>query len=161
MEKVNIENAVQNWINTDSELSNLLVEIEQMTDDVFQQAEIAFHKVSEKYNVAKMPTDIDENYDDLEPEVYVDPSSVYEQLGYLKFLYPHDDIRSLVMLAIYFVKDDFVADIDEVLQIKYGDNPPEYLGFGFKGINTNVELVFVTKNESWFDLGCNYYSKYY
>ena len=74
MEKHKEISPLQEWINTDKKLSAILVEIQELPISVEEQAELAFHRVSEAYNIPKTPQDIDfENEDDDE-----EPTSVYQ-----------------------------------------------------------------------------------
>jgi hypothetical protein len=125
-----------------------------MSKSYEDQAEIAFHMVSDMYKISKFPQENDDEVD------YLESTSVYEQLGFLKFLEPNVDLRGLVLCAIYFVKNGYITDIDAVFSKKYGTKIPDCSGFGFKGNNTNVEIIFVKKEESWFDLGCKMFTKY-
>jgi len=164
MEKHNhlTDSTIQDWINSDKNLSNFLVEIEKMSDSYKEQAEIAFNRVTEMYKLAKMPQDNIYNEDDesQDDKQYEEQTSVYEQLGLLKYLMPDEDLRGLVLNAIYFVKNGYVSDIEAIMFKKFGDNIPDEVGFGFRGENTDVEIVFVLQGESWFDLGCKMYTKY-
>lgn len=151
---------ITEWINSDTQLYNCIIDIESKYQSHDEQAEAAFHKISELFNVPKNPEDIieeEENEDEFEE--YVEQTSVYEQLGLLKYLQPNEDLRGLVLTAIYFVKNGYITDIDEVISKKFGNNIPDDVGIGFKGDNTNVEIVFVTKGQSWFDLGCKMFTK--
>ena len=155
------DTAIQEWIDSDTTLSNLLLEIEKMSDSIKEQAEIAFHKVSEVYKVAKLPEDNDcDDYEDQDELEYTEKTSVYEQLGLLKYLEPNEDLRGLVLSAIYFVKNGYTTDIDEVMLKKFGENIPNDVSVGFKGDNTNVEIVFILQGQNWVDLGCKMFTKY-
>jgi len=164
MEKHNdlTDSTIQDWINSEKDLANLLIEIEKMSDSFKEQAEITFNKVCEIYKLPKLPQDIvdNEEYETQEEDKYEGETSVYEQLGLLKYLMPNEDLRGLVLNAIYFVKNGYVTDIEEVMLKKFGDNIPDEVGFGFRGENTDVEIVFVLQGESWFDLGCKMFTKY-
>ena len=149
----NEENEVLNWINSDKELSDILVEIQSLNIPVKEQVEIAFHRISDFYGLPKMPEDIEEEEDS--ENDWFKHTSVYEQLGFLKYLHKDDeDLRGVLLSAIYFVKNGYVADIEEVYKKYYSKNRLPVVGIGFKNINSGVELVFVKEGESWFDLGC-------
>lgn len=137
---------LQQWINEDPELSRVLVEIQESGLSVEEQAELAFHRISEMYNVAKLPEDIPD-IDDGEER-----TSVYQELGILKYLHPGDDIRGLVMTAIYVVKNGLNVDDSDI-------DHTSISGIGYRGENSKVELVLVQKNESWVDLGCTLFTK--
>ncbi len=147
MEGFKINEAVQDWIKTDLKLSEILVEIESKTDSAFEQAKIAFHRLSEEYKLQKFPDDDGHS-----------AFSVYEQLGKLNFIRePQDDIRALVLMAIYSVKEDYDIYIDNVLKKIVNSN--ELSGFGYKGDSIEVIMVPIKRDESWFDKGCKYFTR--
>lgn len=136
---------IQNWIKKDKKLSKALVEIEQTGFSFEEQAELAFHKISDMYGLPKLPDDIP---DDSEFE-----TSVYQELGIIKHLAEKDaDLRKLVLVAIYAVKNGLNADDSEIDQTSLA-------GLGYKGKNSAVELVLVQKGQSWFDLGCKVFTR--
>jgi|GEM_PF-3740758 len=67
--------------------------------------------------------DVDvEEEDDYDNE-WFKQTSVYEQFGYLKSLHnDNEDLREVLFSAIYFVKNGYVADIDEVYKKFYPKN---------------------------------------
>jgi hypothetical protein len=150
---------IQKWIDSDKEFSDLLVEIQNLNISVNEQVEIAFHRISDFFGLPKMPEDIQDAYEDEEEDIdndnyWFEQTSVYEQFGLLKYLHDDQDLRGVLLSAIYFVKNGYVADTDEVYKKYYSKNKLPIFGIGFKNINSSVELVFVKKDESWFDLGC-------
>lgn len=103
-----------------------------------------------------MPQDIDyENESDIEP------TSVYQHLGLLKYLNLDDDPRGNILSAIFFAKDKWEVDMDLVLEKakNEGIDIANISGVGYLGENYNVEIIFVKKDESWFDLGCTSFIK--
>ncbi|MBN8652262.1 MAG: hypothetical protein J0L67_12580 [Cytophagales bacterium] len=89
------------WIQRDKKLSDLLVEIQNTTESVEQQAEIAFHRISGLYGIPEYPEDID--YDKL-IDGLIPETSVYEQLGLLKYLNPGlDSLRGNLLCAVYLL----------------------------------------------------------
>lgn len=159
MDELLSENIIQQWIAEDKKLSNALVKIENLGLSEKDQAEIAFHIISDMYQLPKMPSDIvyDENEDVIgvcvEEEEDYDPSSVYQELGLIKYLNSGEDPRGNVLMAIYIVKNKLHVDIDEVYK-KKDNSKMKTSGIGFKGENTDVEIVFVDSGKSWFELGC-------
>lgn len=150
------ENLIQQWIDSDKELSDMLVEIQNLNISINEQVEVAFHKISDFYGLPKMPEDIEHLNDEK-----FEQTSVYEQYGLLKFLHNVDeDLRGILLSAIYFVKNGYVTDINEVYKKYYSTNKLPIGGIGFKNSNSNVELVFVKKGESWFNLGCKMFIRY-
>lgn len=155
------QNLIQQWIEDDKELSNMLVEIQNLNIPIIEQVEIAFHRISDFYGLPKMPEDIEHLDDDDINDEKLEKTSVYEQYGLLKFLHDEDeDLRGILLSAIFFVKNGYVADIDAVYKKYYSTNQLPIGGIGFKNSNSNVELVFVKKGESWFDLGCKMFIRY-
>lgn len=155
------ENLIQQWIDSDKELSDMLVEIQNLNIPINEQVEIAFHRISDFYGLPKIPKNITPLKDDDTNDKEFEQTSVYEQYGLLKFLHDEDkDLRGVLLSAIYFVKNGYVADIDEVYKKYYSINKLPIEGIGFTKTNSNVELVFVEKGESWFDLGCKMFIRY-
>jgi|GEM_PF-733750 len=159
MEKHKEIDPLQEWIDTDEKLSAMLVEIQEMPISVEEQAEVAFHRISKAYNIPKTPQDIDfENEDD---EEGIEPTSVYQHLGLIRYLEPDDDPRGLVLSAIFFAKENLEIDYDLVFAKAQneGIRREEITGIGFLGENYDVKIVFVKNTESWFDLGCSFFIK--
>jgi hypothetical protein len=145
-------NIIIEWTTSDKGLYAIIQEIEKEHLSNNEKAEMAYHRVSEYFKVPK-------EFDAIDSEGKYQ-SCVYEQLGYLKYLEADDnDIRGLVMTAIYFVKFGYETNIEEVHKKYYSNNKEIFNGIGFRGDNSSVELVFVKQGESWFDLGCKYYTK--
>ncbi len=160
MVKHNEIDPLQEWINTDKKLSSILVEIQEMPISVEEQAEVAFHRISEAYNIPKTPQNTDfENEDNDEEEI--EPTSVYQHLGLIRYLEPDDDPRGLVLSAIFFAKENLEVDYDLVFAKAQNEGfiKEEITGIGFLGKNYNVKIVFVKNTESWFDLGCTFFIK--
>ncbi|MCD0471965.1 hypothetical protein [Flavobacterium sp. JAS] len=147
---------ITDWINEDKGLQKIIQEIESKTESFEEQAELAFHLVSAYFDVPKLESEdqLDGDYDEFMN------TCVYEQLGLLKYLEPNEDIRGQVLTAIYFLKYDYRTDIQFVFEKYYANHKDEITGIGFKGENSKVEIVFVKKGESWFDLGCTYFTRY-
>lgn len=158
MEETNHLNVdpIQEWINSDKELFDILVEIQKMPISIEEQAEVAFHRISDLYKIPKLPDNIPDNEVDEDEE---EQTSVYEQLGLLKYLNPNDDIRGLVLSAIYCVKEGFGADASSIISEMFNDDS-DNAGIGHIGENSNVEIIIVKKSQSWFDLGCKMFTRF-
>lgn len=145
-------NLIQEWVNSDKKLYDILVEIQREEKDVKKQASLALHKIPKMYGLPTFPED-NEN-DDF-------PSSVYEILGFHNFLEPDGDIRGHVLSSIFYVKEGYEIDMSLVFQKKFGSGtPPEdFTGIGYKGEGIEASIVFVMKNQSWYDLECKYFIK--
>lgn len=50
-------------------------------------------------------------------------------------------------------------DFVYIKQFGTEEPPVDFLGIGYKGNGVAVTPVFVMKGESWFDLGCKYFTK--
>lgn len=146
------ENLVQNWIDTDKKLYDVLVEIQSSVKDEKEQAELAFYRISEIYQLPKMPEDNEE-------ELF--HSTVYEQLALLNFMEPQDNIKARVLTSLFFVKENYVVGMNFVYEKKFGNNEPpsNFVGIGYKGDIPYVVPVFVMKGQSWYELGCKYFTK--
>ena len=144
------ENPLQNWINTDSELNNLLAEIDSEVFSEFEKAKIAFHKLSDKYNLPKYPDNINEKA----------PISMYEVLGKLKFVENiSENLKSNVLYAAYLILNKLEPEIDDELEAYLKDE--QLAGFGYKGEDVDVEMIPIKVNESWFDKGCIFFTRKY
>ncbi len=156
-------NEIQQWIDSDKVLSDVLVEIQEMPISLQEQAEVAFHRISEMYGVPKMPEDIVYDNDEESESITSDnpeQSSVYEQLGLFKYLHPDDDPRGLVLAAIYAVINNLSIDMGDIYNKKYGRKTPTLYGIGWIGENSKVEIIFIEKGESWYDAGCKVFVKF-
>tara|TARA_A100000171_G_scaffold39305_1_gene38912 strand:- start:1350 stop:1826 length:477 start_codon:yes stop_codon:yes gene_type:complete len=150
-----MENPIQAWINEDKTLSDLLVEIQSLNITVLEQAEVAFDKLCELYDLPKMPEDIEKYKAFFEEKGIEEPSSVFEEHALLKFLEPNNDPRGLVLTAVYHVKKGLRVDYEEIAEKEFGKNIPKDLQIGIRGTGIQGEVVFPTiENKSWIELGC-------
>lgn len=144
------------WIAQDEKLSNILIEIRDTGISVEEQAELLFCKVADLYNLPKMPSDVE--YSDEDDTTNEDSdyelTSVFEELGLLKLYCPEEDIITLVLLALYCVRNKINNDIDVVFEKKYGKKNKDCIGIGLRGLNSNVEALLITKGKNWVELGC-------
>ncbi|WP_152969618.1 hypothetical protein [Pedobacter sp. Hv1] len=124
---------------------------------IVEQAEMAFQQLADFYNLPKLPEDI--IYDDTNEDNSIEKVSVYEALGLIKYLNAGEDPRGLVLFAVYCAKYGHNIDLQEVFKKKYGNEIPTNIGVGFRGENSNVEIIFIDQNQSWFDLGCKLFLK--
>lgn len=155
----NEHNPLQEWIDTDAKLSEILKEIESQTKSHKEQANIAFHRLCEEYELPKYTDDI-ESREMIQVADYhfYDPISVYEQLGIIKFTdQKEEDIRSQVLMAIYLVKNKLELIFDDELDEFIGE--ADLQGFGYKGEDIEVEMKPIKIGQSWFELGFTYFTK--
>lgn len=54
-----MENPIEKWINEDKELYDLVVEIQSMDKTEIGQAQHAFDRLCELYDLPKMPSDLE------------------------------------------------------------------------------------------------------
>ncbi|MCO6148882.1 hypothetical protein [Flavobacterium sp. NRK1] len=147
------EDFLKDWVESDPQLNNILIDIENTDLSAEEQAETMFLRVSDLYNLPKMPEDI--NYDN---ELAVDDdyelNSVFMELGLLKILYQGEDIRTLVLLALYYVRNRINVNTDEVFKV-INSNRLKDVGIGFKGSNSYVQTLIISRgSKSWTELGC-------
>ena len=151
------ENLVQNWIDSDKALYNLITEIEATNKSFPEQAELAFEKLSELYNIPRMPSDINDEELDEDEEFEDDISrSLFEEHALLKYLAgKFEDPRSIVLSAAFHLLNDYRVELLQVAIKEFGKNIPENCKIGIKGDGFHGEVVFPQKEtESWYDLGC-------
>ena len=158
MEKFS-QTPLEDWINSDSELSRILEKIELESKTDIERARIAFHTLAEKYSLPKYPDDVfDRETVQVADFHFYDPISLYEVLGQINFSEPSQtDIKSKVLMAVFLVKNKFEPIFDEQLDEYLGED--ELFGFGYKGEDIDVEMIPVKVGESWFELGCTYFTR--
>lgn len=147
---------IREWINADKKLRDVINDIEGRGLSVEEQAEAAFHEISDMYGLPKMPEDIDE--DEEVGEDGYEPSSVFVELGFIKYLNPDEDPRGNVLNAIYAVKNRLNVDTEEIFQKAYRETN-NFAGFGLRGRNSQIEPFVVKKGDNWFDSGCVFFMK--
>lgn len=152
------QNPVENWINTDKKLNDLIIEIESTNKTLTEKAEIAFERLSELYEIPRMPSDIVENeFDDEEDfDGVTDQRSLFEEHALLKYLADeNEDPRGTALSAAFHLLNDYRVDLFQVAEKEFGKNIPENCKIGIKREGYNGEVVFPQKESiSWFDLGC-------
>ncbi len=159
MEKYKEINPLEDWINTDYKLSQLLSEIEAIASSECEQAQIAFHRLAENYNLPKYPDDVKdrETIQVADSHLY-NPISIYEVLGKIKFVDKNlQNLKSNVLLAAYLIINNLEPFIDEELDKFLGNN--QLSGFGYKGVDVDVEMIPIKVGESWFEKECEFFTK--
>lgn len=151
MEKYSKLNSLESWISTDYKLSQLLSDIEAITNSEQEQAQIAFHRLAENYNLPKFPDDVESN------DLYYGVS-IYEILGKIKFVDKNlKNLKSNVLFAAYLIINKKEPIIDEEFDEFLENN--QLTGFGYKGQDVDVEMIPIIKGESWFEKDCIYFTK--
>jgi len=151
-------NPIENWISTDKGLNELIIEIELTDKTLAEKAEMAFEKLSELYEIPRMPTDIleDEFDDDEDFDRVTDQRSLFEEHALIKYLADeNEDPRGMVLSAAFHLLNNYQVDLFLVAEKEFGKNIPKKCKIGIKGEGYNGEVVFPQKESiSWFDLGC-------
>lgn len=150
-----MENPIQTWIESNKELSDLLDRIENSELSNHEQAELAMEKLCSMFDLPKMPEDTSRYEDYYEKNGIDEWRSIFEENALLKYFYPEEDPRSLVLTAVYNLKHQIGVDLDEVLINEFGEDFPDGCLIGYKGHGIDGEVVFPQKEgKSWVELGC-------
>jgi len=146
-------NQIQEWINDDDTLYNLIIEVQSTDKTPIQQAEIAFNRICELYNIPKMPEDIISTKNN--PESQLDARSLFEEHALLKFLSPeNEDPRGIVLSAAHNLLNNHHVSYYEVAKKEFNDIP-EVCQIGVSGNYYNSKVVFFQKEtKNWDELGC-------
>ena len=147
-------NPIQEWINEDDKLYNLIIEIQSSDKNPSTQAEIAFNKLCELYDIPKMPEDvitIEHN-----SEYIHDSRSLFEEHALLKFLAPEEeDPRGIVLSATHNILHNTLVNYYEIAKKEYNNEIPEVCQIGVSGSGYNSKVIFFQKEtQNWEDLGC-------
>jgi hypothetical protein len=151
-------NPIQNWISTDENLQDLIIEIESTEKSLDEQAELAFEKLSKLYSISRMPNDIadDESEDNEKRDGAVDRRSLFEEHALLKYLSEEDDDpRGIVLLAAFQLLNNYRVDYVDVANKEFKNRIPENCQIGIIGEGYYGKVVFPQKEtKNWIDLGC-------
>jgi hypothetical protein len=143
----------EHWIQSDQKLKDLLVKIQSTGESPLQQAELAFDQLPDLYNLPKMPEDLDRYETFYKRNEITNPRSVYEEAALLKFLEPNDDLRGIVLLAVYHVKHAIGVNLQDLFK-KNSRKFRKNQRLGIKGEGINTSIIFINDDESWYDLDC-------
>jgi hypothetical protein len=149
-----MENPIQKWINNDDELYSLIIEIQSSNKNPNQQAENAFNKICDLYDIAKMPENaitIEEKTENIN-----NSRSLFEEHALLKFLAPdNEDPRGLVLSAAYNIINKNIVNYYEIAKKEYNNEIPKTCQIGISGTGYHSKVVFFEKEtKNWEDLGC-------
>lgn len=148
-------NVVQDWIESDKKLYRLLEKIENSNLSIVEQAELAMDRLCKLLDIPKMPDDTSRYEKFYEENNIEERRSVFEENALLKYVYPEEDPRSILVTAVYSVKHLVGVDLDEILEKEFGKDFSGNYVVGYRGNGVNGEIVFPQKEEkSWVDLGC-------
>ncbi|NQY29222.1 MAG: hypothetical protein HRT69_07105 [Flavobacteriaceae bacterium] len=147
-------NQIQEWINDDDKLYNLIIEIQSSDKKPNAQAEIAFNKLCELYDIPRMPEDvltIEHNSEDVP-----DSRSLFEEHALLKFLAPeNEDPRGIVLSAAHNILHNNLVNYYEVAKKEYNNELPDICQIGVSGEGYTSKVIFFQKEtQNWEDLGC-------
>ncbi|MBI2730975.1 MAG: hypothetical protein HYX40_09530 [Sphingobacteriales bacterium] len=149
------DNPIVVWYTKDQWLCDFLVSVDQKNLSDEDAAREAFYKVAEHYKLPKFPWD-KQNSDNEEEKI-----SVFEEMAIAKFIFPEDELKGIVMLALYNVYTNEFIPIDDAAAIYYGDHdhiPDQYMAYYF-GKDVNATLRFEIRNSSWVEAGATFVSK--
>ncbi|WP_299399119.1 hypothetical protein [uncultured Gelidibacter sp.] len=150
-----MENPIQTWIESDKKVSDLINEIENSELSEQAQAELAMDKLCLMFDLPKMPEDTSRYEDYYEENEIDDARSVFQEYALLKYFYPEQDPRSLILWAVYNLIHLIGVDIDEILINEFGEDFPDDCIVGYRGKGIDGEIVFPLKEgKNWFELGC-------
>jgi hypothetical protein len=149
-----MKNPIQEWINSDERLFELIIEIQTAHEDPNKQAEIAFNKLCDIYEIPKMPDDtisIAKNTENNQQS-----RSLFEEHALLKYLAPDtEDPRGLVLSAAHNLLHSNTIDYYEIVKKEYKNKIPELCQIGLSGNGFYSKVVFFEKEtKNWEDLDC-------
>ena len=140
------------WIKSDLELYNTIMKIESITKSQDRQAKIAFDELCELYTLPKYPEDLDA-LEKIGNNQKGEIRSVYEEYALMKFLNPQADKRTLVLSAVYNVKNFFAIDIKDVIS-KLEHQHGKIKFFGIEGEMVHTDIVPVDNIDKALLSGC-------
>ena len=152
---------VSDWIKSNQELSDLMVNVCDNCKNVEEAALIAFYQVSDIYNLPKFPDEITEEIYAKHEELDLEPRSVFEELAIINYLMPDKGLRDRVLQALYNVHHRQYTNIDRAAAKYYGLKkiPKEYFVYYF-GKDIDAKITFEIENgRSWFDAGAKIMTK--
>jgi len=155
-------NPIELWYSTDKKLKEVIDRLSISGLSEYEQAKKAFYELSKIYNLHKYPDDITEkDFNRFEKKGIYNPRTIFEEIGILRFLEPNDDIRGIVLCAIYNVKNRNYTDIDFCALKYFGSEekiPESYMVY-YTGEDIDSKLNFLKDGESWTKEGVKYASK--
>lgn len=151
--------SLEEWVESDEKLNRKLNELHESEWSPEEQAREILRYLLERYNLPQTPFEIEDREAEGTGDSLYFPISMFEQIAQLRFVEPeNNDPRYLVLNAAYLIKHKLVIELSEYLGKFSGEN--ELKGLGYSGEDIlEAELIPVKKGESWFDLGCTYFTK--
>ncbi|MCE2612315.1 hypothetical protein LVD13_04965 [Flavobacteriaceae bacterium D16] len=150
-----MKNPIQDWIDSNNEVTDILNKIENSELSPHDQAELAMDKLCALLDLPKMPEDTTRYEDFYEKNGIEECRSVFVENALLKYFHPNEDPRSLIITAIYNVNNMIGVDLDEVVIKEFGEKFTGDCIIGYRGNGIDGEVVFPQKEgKNWVDLGC-------
>lgn len=142
------DNPIIDWYSKDQWLCDFLVSIDQKKLSDEDAAKEAFYTIAEHYKLPKFPEDVDDGNGG-------EGRSVFEEMAIIKYMFPEDELKGAVMLALYNVYNNDYIPIDEAATLYYGDHdkiPKDYMVYYF-GKDVDASVKFDIGNLSWIEAG--------
>jgi hypothetical protein len=146
-------NPIEAWWQKDKRLSDLLVSIDEQHLSEEESGREAFYKVAALYHLPKLPQDVVADEEEAE-----NGRSVFEEIALARFLFPEDEYRGIVMMALYNVYIKSYIPYNEVAAIHFGshDNIPDSYFLYFFGKDVNAIVKFDIGEQTWLEAGAVY-----
>lgn len=151
--------SLEEWVESESELNLKINELYESDLTPEAQARELLAYLIATYNLPLTPMEVeDREWQDAGYSWY-EPISMLEQVAQLKFVQPeNNDPRYLVLNAAYLIHHKLVIDLAPEMENYLGDD--ELQGLGYRGNDVfEAELIPMKKGESWFEKGCNFFTK--
>jgi len=150
-------NEVQDWIQKDEHLSNLLNNIKSNSQSNEEIALAMYYQVADMFHLPLTFSDIQEDSSEADEELDKELHSVFEELAYINYMAPNQNILDKVLFALYIVYKESHLNIEEVALNKYRskENVPKRYSIFFFGSNIDAHISFDISKEfnSWPDSG--------
>ncbi|MDO8965685.1 hypothetical protein [Algoriphagus sp.] len=151
--------SLEEWVESETELKRKITELYESELSPEEQARKSLNYLLNTYDLPLTPMDVEgREWEDAGDSWYL-PISMLEQVAQLKFVEPdNNDPRYLVLNAAYLIHHKLIIDLSQELGEFLVED--ELQGLGYRGEDIlEAELIPVKKGESWFELGCTYFTK--
>lgn len=152
-----MENVIADWFERDKDLQNIVLSIDSRTSDEYEAAKFAFDEAADYLGLPKQPEDVTEEMSEEHDKLGLDsPRSVFHELALINYLFPDEDIRGNVMLALFNIQHKSYVDYEEVAVVffeEYENIPIEYTIYFF-GSAIDAKISFdLPKGTTWVEAG--------
>lgn len=158
-----MDNIIEDWLEQDKELLSIILSIDSRTRDEYDAALLAFKEVAEYLVIPKQPEDFTEKmYEEHEKLGFDAPRSVLEELALVNYLFPDEDIRGNVMVALYNVQHKNYLDYEDAAVVYFDgyENIPEQYMIYFFGDAIDAKLSFdLPEGKTWVEAGAKLAAK--